>query len=176
MARPWSDMMWDLRNYWRNFIWQSLLAAGSIFLILIILDMNEAVIIASLGATAFVVFALPEQITAQPRNVIGGHFVGLLCGMAGIGLLQFIPESTGSTAYGQYVIYAFAVGLAIFVMTVFDTEHPPAAGTAMGVVMKDFSPQIMVQVMIFAIIFSAIRYVLRRHLRDLTYLPRSKQL
>jgi len=31
-------------------------------------ELAEAVIIASIGATAFIVFAMPDSITAQPRN------------------------------------------------------------------------------------------------------------
>lgn len=170
MARPWSEIMWDFREYWINFIWQSLLATGSVFLVLMILGMDEAVIIASLGATAFVVFALPEKITAFPRNVIGGHLVGLCCGLVGIGILHMLPVTTNQV---ENAIYAISVGLAIFVMTVVDTEHPPAAGTAMGVAMRGFDPQVFIQVMIFAIVFSIIRLLLKKHLRDLTYLPKS---
>ena len=169
------------RAYWKNYVFQSLLATVSIFLVLTILDMDEAVLIASLGATAFVVFALPEKITAQPRNVIGGHFVGLICGFLGVMILHLLPVSINIV---ENAIYALTVGLSIFIMTITDTEHPPAAGTAMGVVLKGFAEhpstgnavmdlvksmnlQIMIQVMVFAVIFSVIRLVLRKHLRDL---------
>ena len=168
-------------KHWKNYVFQSLLATASIFLVLIILDMDEAVLIASLGATAFVVFALPEKFTAYPRNVIGGHFVGLLCGFFGIIALHFLPADNNIL---QNAIYAFTVGLSIFIMTITDTEHPPAAGTAMGVVIKGLANhppaanpvmdlvkglnlQIMVQVMIFAVIFTVIRLLLKKHLRDL---------
>ena len=181
-------------KHWKNYVFQSLLATASIFLVLIILDMDEAVLIASLGATAFVVFALPEKFTAYPRNVIGGHFVGLLCGFFGIIALHFLPADNNIL---QNAIYAFTVGLSIFIMTITDTEHPPAAGssaldnpgqpqagTALGVVIKGLANhppaanpvmdlvkglnlQIMVQVMIFAVIFTVIRLLLKKHLRDL---------
>lgn len=169
MGRPWSEIIGDFRYYWRNFVWQSLLATGSVFLVLMILGMEEAVIIASLGATAFVVFALPEKITAFPRNVIGGHFVGLCCGLAGIGLLHALPVTNN---WVENAVYALAVGLSIFIMTVIDTEHPPAAGTALGVVMKGYDPHVFIQVMIFAVIFTVIRLLLKKHMHDLTYLPK----
>ena len=169
------------RKYWKNYVFQSLLATVSIFLVLIILGMDEAVIIASLGATAFVVFALPEKITAHPRNVIGGHFVGLLCGFLGIMALHLLPVTNNIV---ENAVYALTVGLSIFIMTVTDTEHPPASGTTLGVVLqgaaehpppgtvmeeiiKSFDLQIMIQVMIFAVVFSAIRLILKKHLRDL---------
>ena len=38
---------------------------------------EHAVVIASIGATAFIVFTMPRNITAKPRRVIGGHLAGL---------------------------------------------------------------------------------------------------
>lgn len=182
MPRRIREELRTVRTYWKNYVFQSLLATASIFFVLTILDMDEAVLIASLGATAFVVFALPEKITAFPRNVIGGHFVGLVCGFLGVVVLHLLPVTSNIL---ENAIYALTVGLSIFIMTITDTEHPPAAGTAMGVVVKGFGGnppaantvmalikslnlQIMIQVMIFAVIFSVIRLLLKKHLRDLT--------
>jgi len=53
-------------------------------------------------------------------------------------------------------------------MVISDTEHPPAAGTALGVVTKGFYLHIIAGVLLFAILFSIIRWLLRNHLRDLT--------
>lgn len=164
MARSLQSMLNEFRSYWKYFVFQSLLAALSVYLVLVILNPDEAVIIASLGATAFVVFALPEKITAQPRNVIGGHIVGLLCGLLGAGLLQVLPTDYNSV---ENAIYAFSVGLSIFIMVISDTEHPPAAGTALGVAIKGFNIHIIAGVLLFAILFSVIRRLLRNILRDL---------
>ena len=73
MGRSLKSMLNEFRSYWKYFVFQSLLAFISVYLVLVILNPDEAVIIASLGATAFVVFALPEKLTAQPRNVIGAR-------------------------------------------------------------------------------------------------------
>ncbi|MBL7214669.1 MAG: HPP family protein [Phycisphaerae bacterium] len=165
MARSLTNMLDEFRHYWKHYVLQSLLATGSVFLILVILGLQEAVIIASLGATTFVVFALPEKFTAQARNVIGGHTVGLLCGFAGSALLHLFPSPESMIT--QSAMYAFSVGLAIFVMVVFDTEHPPAAGTALGVAMEGFTLHIAGSVLFFAVILSVIRWMLKKYLRDL---------
>ena len=165
MGRTPRNMLNEFRSYWKYFVFQSLLAALSVYLVLVILNPDEAVIIASLGATAFVVFALPEKVTAQPRNVIGGHIVGLLCGFLGAWLLQMLPVHYNPV---ENAVYAFSVGLSIFIMVISDTEHPPAAGTALGVVTKGFSVHVIVGVLLFAVLFSIIRWLLRNRLRDLT--------
>lgn len=165
MARPLKHMLEEFRRYWKHFVLQSLLATGSVFLILVILGLQEAVIIASLGATTFVVFAIPKNFTARPRNVIGGHTVGLVCGFVGAGVLQLFPSP--ENMFTQSAIFAVAIGLAIFVMVVIDAEHPPAAGTALAVALEGFSLHTAGGVLFFAVILSAIRWLLRNYLRDL---------
>ena len=136
MGRSLQNMLNEFRSYWKYFVFQSLMATLSVYLVLIILNPNEVVIIASLGATAFVVFALPEKITAQPRNIIGGHMVGLLCGLLGVWLLKTLSIDYNPI---ENAVYALSVGLSIFIMVISDTEHPPAAGTALGVATKGFN-------------------------------------
>ena len=66
-----------------------------------------------------------------------------------------------------FVEYPCAVGLAIFLMVVLDVEHPPAAGTALAVVINEVSPAVFVAIMTSALILSQCRYFLRHHLKDL---------
>ncbi|MEA3225762.1 MAG: HPP family protein, partial [Planctomycetota bacterium] len=121
----------EFRAYWKNYVFQSLLATLVIFFILLSLSFQEdAVIIASLGATAFIVFAMPNQITARSRNIIGGYIVGFLCGF----VCSLVPiAEVMNESLGHSLLYAVAVGLSIFIMVVIDTEHPPASGVALGV-------------------------------------------
>jgi len=151
----------ELRWFWRNYVFQSLFATFAIFIVLLYLGLQEAVIIASLGATAFVVFAMPKSITAKTRNVVGGHVVGLISGA----LCALIPHPT---LLLSAIVYSFAVGLSIFIMVIIDTEHPPASGTALGVAIRGFSLNVTIAVVTSVIILSLIHRLSRRHLRDLT--------
>lgn len=57
----------------RNYIIQSLLAVVALAVILYFVEvLTHTAIIAALGSSAFIVFALPHSITAQPRRLIGG--------------------------------------------------------------------------------------------------------
>lgn len=113
------------RANWKHYTFQSLLATLVLFIILIVLKLQNAVITASIGATAFIIFAMPDNITAGPRNVIGGHALGLFFGAA----CALIPHSLW---VHSALVYSLAVGLSILAMVVLDMEHPPAAGTALG--------------------------------------------
>ena len=66
-------------KHWRRYFIQSSYAAATVFFITITLS-NSPVIIASIGATAFIVFAMPNNIAAEPKRIIGGHFLGFFIG------------------------------------------------------------------------------------------------
>ena len=169
MKRTLKQMAVEFEAHWGNYVFQSLLATVVVFVIFWALGVREAVIIASLGATAFVIFALPHSLMAKPRNVIGGHIVGLGCGVIGAFLAGLIPEQfeLASNGAGYAAAYAISIGLAMFIMVVIDTEHAPAAGTALGVAINGFSMNIALTVMLFALLMVLICRLLRRHMRDL---------
>ena len=68
------------KSLWKNYLYQSLLAVVVVAVVFVILTIEQAVVIASIGATAFIVFTMPRNITASPRRVIGGHIIGFLSG------------------------------------------------------------------------------------------------
>ena len=166
MKKSVTKMMREFRSYWKHYVLQSLLATLVVFVVILSLSVDQdAVIIASIGATAFVIFAMPGSITAKSKNVIGGHLVGLACGF----LSSLIPvPSCINPAIGHSFVYALAVGLSIFVMVVTDTEHPPAAGTALGVVVSGVSYRVTIAVVASAVLLSLIRKLFKPHIRDLT--------
>lgn len=137
MRRSVLKIIEEFRLYRKHCVLQSLFATVAVFVVLYFLSLQNAVIIASFGATAFIVFAMPDYVTAQPRNVIGGHLVGLFWGF----VFSLIPHAA---TIENLVCYSPAVGLSIFTMAVTDTEHPPAAGTALGVAITGMSPNVLV--------------------------------
>ena len=161
MKKSVKKMVDEFRQFWRNYVLQSVLATLSVFIVLYFLSLQNAVIIASIGATAFIVFAMPDNITAQARNVIGGQLVGLFCGF----LFSLIPQP--ALIY-SIMVYSLAVGATIFTMVVTDTEHPPAAGTALGVAMTGISLDVFIAVTMSIILLSLIHKFFKPYLRDLT--------
>ena len=161
MKRSFIKMAEEFRLYWKHYVLQSILATCSVFIVLYFLSLQEAVIVASIGATAFIVFTMPNNITAQSRNVIGGHLIGLFYGF----LFSLIPHSA---LIFSILIYSLAVGASIFTMVVTDTEHPPAAGTALGVVITGIRLDVLITVVLSIIILSLIHRFFKPYLRDLT--------
>ena len=145
------------KKLWKYYFLQSSLAGIALFVLVLVLGKDRMVAVSVMGATAFIVFAMPKDIAAQTRNVIGGHLVGLVLGT----IFYFVPLP-------YFIEYPLVVGIAVFVMAALDVEHPPAAGTALAVVINDVYPlDVFVTVMAGAVILSQCRYYLRHHLKDL---------
>ena len=78
-------------------------------------------LIGSFGASAVLVYGAIKSPLAQPRNLIGGHVVSGLTGVACYHLFGHIV----------WLAAAMAVSLAIVVMLATKTLHPPGGATAL---------------------------------------------
>jgi CBS-domain-containing membrane protein len=86
--------------------------------ILAFIDSSQSdylLIMAPFGATAVLVFGVPESPLAQPKNVIFGH---LITAIVGLMFISFI----GVTA----LTLALATGVGVSAMLLSKTTHPPA--------------------------------------------------
>ena len=81
-------------------------------------------ILGSFGASCLLIFAYPASPFAQPRNVIGGHFIATLTGLAFM------------TWFGiHWWSMAMAVGTAIALMLLCRMPHPPAGSNPLIVML-----------------------------------------
>lgn len=159
--KPIKRSLREFRVHWKSYLFQSLMATLAVFFLLLILSKAQLLIVASLGATAFIIFAMPKSKTAYPRHVIGGHLIGLLCGA----FASFVPHSQ---PVSSLFLYSITVGLSIFLMVSTDTEHPPAAGTALGITFTGFTFNVALTVVMGSIFLSLIHKVFRKYLKDIS--------
>lgn len=80
----------------------------------------KIIVIASMGASTFLIFVTPHSPMAQPWAVIGGHVVSAFTGVACAHLVSDVSLAT-----------ALAVALSITGMYCLKCLHPPSAATAM---------------------------------------------
>ncbi|KAI9356636.1 HPP family-domain-containing protein, partial [Pilaira anomala] len=91
-------------------------------------------IVASFGATAVLVYGVIESPLAQPRNVIGGHAIGSIVGVIIAQLFLNIQHHWASEAQKTAVTWvagATAMALALNLMQLTKTVHPPAGASAL---------------------------------------------
>jgi CBS-domain-containing membrane protein len=151
-----------------HYVGQCILATLTISVMLLFLDVfTETAIIAALGASVFTVFTMPRSYAAEPRRVIGGYgvgvIIGMLCYLSMHASTHLISEETSLVLYGS-----LAVGLAILAMAATNTEHAPAAGIALGLVINTWSAATVVFIIMAMLWMVAVRHLLRRRLINLT--------
>ncbi|MDH4163196.1 MAG: HPP family protein [Nitrospirota bacterium] len=82
---------------------------------------DRTLLIGSFGASAVLVYGAIKSPLAQPRNLVGGHFISGIVGVACSLLFGDTPWIAG----------ALAVSIAIVAMLATKTLHPPGGATAL---------------------------------------------
>ncbi len=83
--------------------------------------LNNLLIIGSMGASATLLYGVPQAELSQPRNLLGGHVISAFIGVM---LYQNLPLDPALVA-------ALAVSISIVVMQLTRTLHPPGGATAL---------------------------------------------
>jgi CBS-domain-containing membrane protein len=131
-----------------RYVVQSAMAGIVTMVFLSFLDLLTYIgLVAALGATTFLIFTMPHKVSARPRYVIGGYVM--------------VPLDS------VFAIGAIAVGLATLLMVATNTEHPPAAGVALGLVLQPWDYRTVVYVLGCVCFLCAARHVLKRVMIDL---------
>ena len=127
----------------------------------------RAVIVGAVASTAFILFMAPHGVSAQPRHAIGGHVMAIAAA-APVALLA--EGITGVHFTGVSLLFEFyaalGVGLAILLMALTDTEHAPAAGTALAIVGHGWEWQVVAFLMTTTLLLVAVHSLLKNRLHN----------
>ncbi len=128
-------------------------------LVLLTDHFSLALILGSFGASCVLVFGYPDAPFSQPRNIVAGHFFSSLIGLAFLYL--FGP---------QWWSVAMAVGMAIAVMMLTRTVHPPAASNPVIVfLMKPAWDFLLFPTLVGAVILVAVALIFNNATRGTNY-------
>ena len=152
----------------KRYAMQCGLAGIVVFVLLLVLDaVTQTVLIAALGASAFIAFAVPRSPHSGPRHMIGGYIVGIFAGSLMSALKALIDVSVVSDHAVMIICGAIAISLAMFTMVVTRTEHPPAAALALGLVLNEWSLLTLFVVLVGVIGLSVVKQIVLPALLDL---------
>lgn len=156
------------RAHFRRYALQCGLAGMVVLVLLLVLDaVTQTVLIASLGASAFIAFAVPRSLHSGPRHLIGGYLVGILAGAAMATLNHWITAPGGLDHAVMIIFGALAISLAMFMMVVTRTEHPPAAALALGLVLNEWNLVTLAVVLTGVVVLSVVKRLVLPVLMDL---------
>jgi len=158
------------KKYPVRYLLQTSLATFTLLAFLLVLDvLHHTAILAALGASTFVVFSMPGSYSAKAKSLVGGYIVGIASGCA----FGFIHQSGCCVAVlaSHHVSLALfgglAVGISILIMVVTNTEHAPAAGMALGLVLTQWNLRTIILIFSAVVALAIARRALKPLLIDL---------
>ncbi|KAF8056532.1 HPP family-domain-containing protein [Lyophyllum atratum] len=86
-------------------------------------------IVASYGASAVLIYGSIDAPLAQPRALLGGHFIGALTGVCITKLFHLLPEQKFQDLL--WLAGSLSCAVSIVLMQITGTIHPPAGATAL---------------------------------------------
>jgi CBS domain-containing membrane protein len=108
--------------------------AGAVTLLAVLgLATGDPFVYPPLGASAFLIFSMPEAAAAAPRNAIGGQACGVAGGAAALAAFGLMHHHAGVADMSGARAGAIGVSLllATTLMIIFKVSHPAAGATAL---------------------------------------------
>lgn len=132
-------------------------------------SLSTAAIAAGLASSVVGIFIAPSNSTARIRSVVGGHGVALVLGSMFSAILFLAPVEIflQDRSVVLHLSLALAVGGSMLLMAITNTEHPPAAGTALGMASREFDALIFFSIIGAVGLLAMLKLALRPYLRDL---------
>ena len=124
----------------------------------------------SLGASAFLIFVAHDTVMARASRMIWGYILGIIVGVV-ISIVVHYVDGCHMEICTLTSSYAIGAGVAAFILTIlmnlFDCQHPPAIGIAIGVILRGWTWPGVLTVIAFVLLIALLRKVLRPYLINL---------
>jgi hypothetical protein len=151
----------------RIYLVQSLLAGLALVGILIAEDaLTNGAVVAAVASSVAIVFFVPHSVASKPFRLVGGHVSAIAAALCTVGVMMLLPDAVASNQLVIHTLQGASLALVILFMTVTNTEHAPAAGTALGLA-TSVPINSVVFILTSAVIISIVRIVLYRRLHNL---------
>lgn len=152
----------NFRGNMLQYVVQCLIATASLVVVLFYIDIViDTAVVASIGATSFILFTMPHASRSKAFYILGGYATGTIIGVLSNSILLT------NIGLPVNVVGAVAVGLAMFIMVITNTEHPPAAALALGIAINGYTVNMLIFVYGVAVTLILIKWTLRKWLIDL---------
>lgn len=156
-----------------HILWQPLVAVIYVGCVLVFLGMSAssdlvwAIGAGALSSSSYIVFVTPKSVTAEPRRIVGGYIVGIMCGLVVHIILMMVRKhwmaQSDHAHLSDHLFWASAaitVGLAMILMIIMNAEHPPAVGVSLVLVLDIQHYHIIVIILAAAFALAVIKMIL----------------
>lgn len=154
------DINTDFKKNWKNHLFQNLLIVLYIIVIFHFHSFFDTLLASSLGASAFIVFAMPNSQASKSKNLLFSYVICAFLAFLG----RLLPIESEVIFY---LIFIFLIGLSFFCMTVFNFEHPPAIGLSISVFISPDYKKVIIFSLSSVLFLAFIRIIFKKRIKDL---------
>ena len=156
------------RKDFKSYIFQSFLTFICVGTALLLHGLFGGFIVASLGASSFIIFITPHTNSSRNRNILGSYACGAVAGI----LFSFLHRyafafNFEGLDYALLLSCAAAAATTTLLMVTTGFVHPPAAALALGLANDPECLKTALAALIGAIMLCAARWLLRKHIKNL---------
>jgi len=127
---------------------------------------TNGAVVAAIASSVAIVFFVPHSVASKPIRIIGGHISAIVAALCTVGIMMLLPDTVASNQWVIHILQGASLALVILFMTITNTEHAPAAGTALGLA-TSVPGNSVIFIVSSAIIISIVRIVLYKRLHNL---------
>lgn len=144
------------------------MAAILLWIVLLAQDfLSNGAIVAAIASSVAIVFFVPHSVASSPFRIIGGHVSAVIAAYIVVAIALLFPESIAGATWFNDLVGAVAVGLVVLLMSISNTEHAPAAGTALGLGFDGAPGEAVLFILSAAVLVAMARIVLGPRLHNL---------
>lgn len=143
------------------------MAAVLLWVILLAQDIISGAIVAAIASSVAIVFFVPHSVASSPFRIVGGHLSAVVAAYIVIAIALLFPDSVADATWFNDLTGAVALGLVVLLMSMTNTEHAPAAGTALGLGVRGVPWEAVLFIITAAVIVAVARIVLGPRLHNL---------
>ncbi len=158
-----------------HYVKQAVYAGVFVWFILLAMNCyaNKSSIVWAVGASAlassaYIVFSKPDCKNSLSRHILGSYviaiFVGVVCSHA---IILTHAHTSCPLMRIIEIVTAIAVGISLFLQTILNFQHPPAAGLSLILTSEPWHYSTIIIILIAVIILAIIARLLRGHIQQL---------
>lgn len=126
----------------------------------------------SIASTSFIIFTIPQSVSARSSRIVGGYAIAIIVGLLiHYALMGFFSLLTTHFVMSDPRIFwmtaSVSVGISMILMVLFDCQHPPAAGIALVLVLDIHGFGMLFIIMFAALALSLIKLIFNDKLINL---------
>ena len=151
-----------------RYLFQSLLAALTLFLILLVgVEIADGAIIAGIAGSTALIFFAPRSYASSTRRILGGHTLAILVTVIMFNIFSLFADLSTASNFIIYFYSSSSLAALILLEGILNCEHAPSAGCLLGLTIGGINLDAIIFIILSALILSLLRLVLFNWIKNI---------